>query len=33
MNKVPSIVQILAAEMLAIWGTSSLVMAVWNKEP
>jgi len=30
MNKVPSIVQILFAEMLAIWGTSSLVMAVWN---
>ena len=30
MNQVPSIVQILAAEMLAIWGTSSLVMAVWN---
>jgi hypothetical protein len=30
MNKVPSVVQILFAEMLAIWGTSSLVMAVWN---
>jgi len=30
MNKVPSIVQILAAEMLAVWGTSALVMAVWN---
>ena len=30
MNKVPSIVQILAAELLAIWGTLSLVMALWN---
>src|ERR1051326_4226383 len=30
MNKVPSIVQILAAEFLAIWGTSSFVVAVWN---
>jgi hypothetical protein len=25
MNKVPSIVQILTAELLAIWGTSSFV--------
>jgi hypothetical protein len=30
MNKVPSIVQILAAEMVAVWGTSSFVMAIWN---
>lgn len=30
MLKVPSIVQILAAEMVAIWGTSAFVMAVWN---
>jgi hypothetical protein len=30
MNKVPSIVQILFAELLAIWGTSSFVLAVWN---
>jgi hypothetical protein len=30
MIKVPSIIQILLAEMLAVWGVASFVIAVWN---
>lgn len=30
MIKIPSIIQILLAEMLAVWGVASFVIAVWN---
>lgn len=30
MVRIPSVVQILVAELLAVWGVSSFVMAVWN---
>lgn len=30
MIKIPSIIQILIAELLAVWGVTAFVMAVWN---